>query len=172
MAVKQQLPALKIEMVARGNLVPYARNARTHSEQQVNQIAASIREFGFTNPVLVDEQNGLIAGHGRLQAAIKLGMDELPCIRLVGLSEAQKRALVLADNKLAMNAGWDLDLLKVELTDLDADGFNLELTGFSASELVVSMGYSDKEFMAGNADGQSRLDQKKPTTCPSCGHEF
>jgi DNA modification methylase len=131
-----QLPALKIEMVKRGELVPYARNARTHSEQQVNQIAASIREFGFTNPVLVDEQNGLIAGHGRLQAAIKLGMAELPCIRLVGLSEAQKRALILADNKLAMNAGWDLDLLKVELTDLKDSGFDLDLVGFSELELA------------------------------------
>lgn len=131
-----QLPVLKIEMVPRASLVPYARNARTHSEQQVNQIAASIREFGFTNPVLIDEQNGLIAGHGRLQAAIKLNMAELPCIRLTGLSEAQKRALVLADNKLALNAGWDLDLLKVELSDLKEAGFDLELTGFGELELA------------------------------------
>ncbi len=127
--------ALKIEYVPREALVPYARNARTHSEQQVNQIAASMREFGFTNPVLVDEQNGLIAGHGRLQAAIKLGLAQVPTIRLEGLSEAQKRALVIADNKLAMNAGWDLDLLKVELTDLDSAGFDLSITGFSDLEL-------------------------------------
>jgi hypothetical protein len=126
---------LKIEYLDRSAIVPYARNARTHSEEQVNQIAASIREFGFTNPILVDEDNGLIAGHGRLQAAIKLGMDKVPAIRMEGLSEAKKRALVIADNKLALNAGWDLDLLKVELSDLDAAGFDLSITGFSDLEL-------------------------------------
>lgn len=126
---------LKIEYIDRSALVPYARNARTHSEEQVNQIAASIREFGFTNPVLIDEQNGLIAGHGRLQAAIKLNMAQVPAIRMEGLTEAQKRALVIADNKLALNAGWDLDLLKVELSDLDQAGFDLSITGFSDLEL-------------------------------------
>ena len=126
---------LKIEHINRADLVPYARNARTHSEEQVNQIAASITEFGFTTPVLIDENNGLIAGHGRLQAAIKLAMPTVPAIRLVGLSDAKKRALVIADNKLALNAGWDIDLLKVELMDLDAAGFDLSITGFSDLEL-------------------------------------
>jgi hypothetical protein len=116
-------------------LIPYARNARTHSERQVAEIAASIREFGWTNPILVDGDNGLIAGHGRLLAARKLGMADVPVIELAGLSEAQKRALVLADNKLALNAGWDIDLLGVELADLQSMGFDLALTGFGEEEV-------------------------------------
>lgn len=129
------IPVLKIEYLPIKAIAPYKRNARTHSEVQVGQIAASITEFGFTNPILIDEDNGLIAGHGRLLAAIKLGMAELPAVRLGGLSEAQRRALVIADNKLAMNAGWDLDLLKGELVDLDLAGFDLSLIGFSDLEL-------------------------------------
>ena len=153
---------LKIEYLPREALVPYARNARTHSEQQVNQIAASMREFGFTNPVLVDEQNGLIAGHGRLQAAIKLGLAQVPAIRLEGLTAAQKRALVIADNKLAMNAGWDLDLLKVELTDLDSAGFDLALTGFSDLELGAMLadkteGLTDPDDIPETADPVTEL---------------
>lgn len=95
------------------NLVPYVRNSRTHSAEQVAQIAASIREFGFTNPLLIDEQGGIIAGHGRLLAAQKLGFDEVPAITLHGLSDAQKKAYVIADNKLALNAGWDDEMLRV-----------------------------------------------------------
>ncbi len=116
-------------------LIPYASNARTHSEDQVAQIAASIREFGFTNPLLVDGDNGLIAGHGRLMAARKLGMEEVPAIVLDYLSEAQKRALVIADNKLALNAGWDDELLRVEFDGLAELGFDLDLTGFSLDEI-------------------------------------
>jgi len=116
-------------------LVPYARNARTHSKDQIEQIAASIRAFGFTNPLLIDEANGLIAGHGRLLAARSLGMDTVPAIVLSGLSDTQKRALILADNQLALNAGWDEDLLRLELADLAADGFDLSLTGFGDDEL-------------------------------------
>ena len=116
-------------------LAPYARNARTHSDEQVAQIAASIREFGWTNPILVDGTNGVIAGHGRLLAARKLGLTEVPVIELVHLSETQKRAYVIADNRLAEAAGWDDDLLRVELADLRADGFDLALTGFDAAEL-------------------------------------
>ena len=99
-------------------LIPYARNARTHSDEQVAQIAASIREFGFTNPILVDGENGIIAGHGRLLAARKLGMAEVPVIELAGMSEAQKRAYIIADNKLALNAGWDTEMLTIEFGDL------------------------------------------------------
>lgn len=158
----QVIPALKIEYLPREALIPYARNARTHSEQQVNQLAASMREFGFTNPVLVDEQNGLIAGHGRLQAAIKLGLAQVPAIRLEGLTEAQKRALVIADNKLAMNAGWDLDLLKVELTDLDSAGFDLSITGFSDLELGALLadkteGLTDPDDVPDAADPVTEL---------------
>lgn len=116
-------------------LIPYARNARTHSPKQVDQIVASIKEFGFTNPILVDEKNNIIAGHGRLMAAKKIGIDSLPCIVLTGLTETQKKALVLADNKLALNAGWDKDILAAEILSLDVEGFDLGLTGFSEIEL-------------------------------------
>lgn len=116
-------------------VVPYDRNARTHSADQVRQIAASIREFGFTNPVLVDEQGRLIAGHGRLEAAKLLDMARLPAIEVRGLTDAQRRALVLADNKLALNAGWDLGLLSEELLALRDQGFDLNLTGFALEEL-------------------------------------
>ena len=118
-----------------GELTPYINNARTHSEEQVAQICASIREFGFTNPLLIDESGGIIAGHGRLAAAKILKMDEVPTIELKGLSEAQKRAYVIADNKLALNAGWDEELLKAELEALRDLDFNLELIGFSEDEL-------------------------------------
>ncbi len=116
-------------------LIPYARNARTHSEAQVAQLAASIREFGFTNPILVDGERGVIAGHGRLLAARKLGLAEVPVIELAHLSPAQRRAYVLADNKLALNAGWDDDLLRLELADLRSEGFDLGLTGFGLDEI-------------------------------------
>lgn len=127
-------PEYKTVKVA--NLVPYARNSRTHSAEQVAQIAASIREFGFTNPLLIDEQGGIIAGHGRLLAAQKLGFDEVPAITLQGLSDAQKKAYVIADNKLALNAGWDDEMLRVEFMELQEMGFDLELTGFSLDEIA------------------------------------
>ncbi|MBR0642927.1 site-specific DNA-methyltransferase [Plastoroseomonas hellenica] len=117
-------------------LVPYARNARTHSDEQVAQIAASIREFGFTNPVLVDGDRGVIAGHGRLMAARLLGMTEVPTIELSHLTGTQKRAYILADNRLALSAGWDAELLRLELGELDATGFDLALTGFDPGELA------------------------------------
>ena len=118
-----------------GELIPYARNPRTHTDAQVAQIAASIREFGWTNPVLVDGANGIIAGHGRVLAARKLGLERVPVIELAHMSEAQKRAYVLADNQLALNAGWDEALLRLELADLSDLGFDLGLIGFGAGEL-------------------------------------
>lgn len=127
--------ALQVTYRKLTDLIPYVRNARTHSDEQVAQLAGSIKEFGWTNPILVDEDGGIIAGHGRLLAAQRLKMDEVPTIQIVGLSEAQRRALVLADNKLALNAGWDIDLLKVELGDLNEQGFDIALTGFSVDEL-------------------------------------
>jgi DNA modification methylase len=129
-------PADRVERRAVADLVPYARNARTHSDFQVGEIAASIREWGWTVPVLVDEAGGIIAGHGRVLAARKLGIETVPVMVAAGWTEAQRRAYVLADNKLALNAGWDTDLLKVELADLQLQGFNLELTGFRAEELA------------------------------------
>ena len=118
------------------SLQPYARNSRTHSEQQVAQIAASIREFGFTNPVLIDQAGSIIAGHGRVLAATQLGLAEVPVVRLAGLSEQQRRASVIADNKLALNAGWDDDLLADELKALAGGGYEMALLGFSDAELA------------------------------------
>ncbi len=126
---------MKIERIAIDRLIPYARNSRTHSDEQVAQVAASIREFGFTNPVLIDGEGGIIAGHGRVMAARKLGMDKVPCIRLAHLTEAQRRAYVIADNKLALNSGWDEKMLALELADLRDASFDLDLTGFSGKEL-------------------------------------
>jgi site-specific DNA-methyltransferase (adenine-specific) len=127
-------PADKVERRAIGTLLPYAKNSRTHSDAQVAQIAASMKEWGWTTPVLVDEQGQIIAGHGRVMAARKLDYKEVPVMVATGWTEAQKRAYVIADNKLALNAGWDMDLLKVELQDLQTD-FDLGLTGFTDEEL-------------------------------------
>jgi len=117
------------------DLVPYARNSRTHSETQISKIAASIKEFGFLNPIITDGNNGIVAGHGRVMAAQKLGLDELPTIDAAHLSEAQRRAYVIADNRLALDAGWDDEMLRVELGDLDSQGFDLTLTGFDLDEI-------------------------------------
>lgn len=130
---------IQIERIGVEALIPYARNSRTHSDAQVAQIAASIREFGFTNPVLVDEANGIIAGHGRVLAARKLKMADVPAIRLSHLTEAQKRAYVIADNKLALNAGWDIELLRLEINDLRGLEFDVALTGFSTEEIDALM---------------------------------
>lgn len=125
----------QIEHLLVSSLIPYARNSRTHSDEQVAQIAASIREFGFTNPVLIDANGTIIAGHGRVMAAKKLGLDEVPCLRLGHLTPSQIRAYVIADNKIALNAGWDDEMLKAELLTLQEEGFNTDLTGFSDDEL-------------------------------------
>ena len=126
---------MNIEQVKLDALIPYARNSRTHSDAQVAQIAASIKEFGFTNPVLIDETGSIIAGHGRVMAARKLAITDVPSIRLTHLTDGQKKAYIIADNKLALNAGWDDEMLAVELTDLKDMGFDLDLTGFSTDEI-------------------------------------
>jgi len=134
------MPAPKFpqyKTVPTASLVPYVRNARTHSPAQVDKIAASIREFGFLNPIITDGQSGIVAGHGRVMAAQKLGLDTLPTIDAAHLTEAQRRAYVLADNRTALDAGWDNDLLKIELQDLDAAGFDLTLTGFDLGEIAA-----------------------------------
>lgn len=128
---EQQWPADRVERRPIDSLIPYARNSRTHSEEQVAQIAASMREWGWTNPVLIDEDGGIIAGHGRILAARKLGLKEVPVMVAAGWTEAQKRAYVIADNQLALNAGWDTEMLSAELRGLDEDGFDLGLLGFS-----------------------------------------
>lgn len=128
---------MQIEQIGIATLIPFAKNSRTHDDAQVAQIAASIKEFGFTNPVLVDEANGIIAGHGRVLAARKLNLEQVPSIRLANLSESQKRAYVIADNKLALNAGWDNQMLALELGELGDLGFDLDLTGFTAEEIAA-----------------------------------
>lgn len=162
-------PADNVEQWPIERLVPYAKNSRTHSDEQVAQIAASIREWGWTTPILVDESGSIIAGHGRLQAARRLQMTEVPVVVATGWSEAQKRAYVIADNKLALNAGWDNELLALELGELGDLGFNVQLTGFSEEEIKA---IALPDFQPGLEEDQSNLDQKAPTTCPACGHEF
>ena len=130
---QRDFPAYKSVPVA--DLIPYARNSRTHSDAQVAKIAASIREFGFLNPIIVDGENGIIAGHGRVMAAQKLALHVVPVIEAAHLSEAQKRAYIIADNRLALDAGWDMDMLKVELSDLKGMDFDLSLTGFEVGEI-------------------------------------
>jgi DNA modification methylase len=126
---------MEIKEVEVTALIPYAKNSRTHDDAQVAQIAASIKEFGWTNPILIDGDKGIIAGHGRLMAARKLKMDKVPVIELSGMTDAQKKAYVIADNRLALNAGWDNAMLTIELKDLEDEGFDLSLTGFDDSEL-------------------------------------
>jgi ParB-like chromosome segregation protein Spo0J len=126
---------MEIEYIKVKELHGYEFNTRTHSDEQVAQLAASITEFGFTNPLLIDGERQIIAGHGRWAAATKIGMEDVPCIVLDHLTEAQRRAYVIADNKLALNAGWDEDLLKLELSALDQSGFDLSVIGFDSDEL-------------------------------------
>jgi DNA modification methylase len=141
-----QITEVKVEA-----LIPYAKNSRTHDDAQVAQIAASIKEFGWTNPILIDGDKGIIAGHGRLMAARKLGLTKVPVIELKDMTEAQKKAYVIADNKLAMNAGWDMDFLKLELQDLEDADFDLSLTGFDDKELdqllapEIEVGLTDED---------------------------
>jgi len=126
---------MQIELINIERLIPYAMNARTHSDAQIAQIAGSIKEFGFNNPVLIDEQDGLIAGHGRVMAARKLKIAEIPCIRLGHLTDIQKQAYILADNRIALNSGWDIELLKVELEKLKVEDVDLKMLGFDDVEL-------------------------------------
>ncbi len=140
----------RIEIWPVGKLVPYDKNPRTHSTEQVNQIAASIAEFGFLNPILVDTTAGIIAGHGRLQAAKQLGLAQVPVVVLDHLTEAQKRAYVIADNKLALNAGWDEDLLRSEMAALAAEDFDLPVIGFSDDELADLL--ADPNVVEGQTD--------------------
>lgn len=132
---KRKEEKMKIQEIEIEKLIPYARNSRTHSDDQVAQIAASIKEFGWTNPILVDGEAGIIAGHGRLAAARKLGLKKIPVIELSHLTPTQKKALIIADNKLALNAGWDNDMLALEFEELNIEGFDLDLLGFDETEI-------------------------------------
>lgn len=128
---------MKVENRLVSELIPYARNPRTHSDEQIAQIAASIREFGFMNPILIDDKGNVLAGHGRLAAARKLGMKEVPCVLHYHLSDTQRRAYILADNKLALNAGWDDEMLSIEIEELQGAGFDLNILGFDDIDLAV-----------------------------------
>ena len=130
---------MQVKVKSVDELIPYARNSRTHSEEQVLQIASSIREFGFNNPVLIDQDGGIIAGHGRVLAARKIGINEVPTIELSHLTETQKKAYVIADNKIALNAGWDEEMLKLELEELRLADFDIDLTGFTDEEFNLLM---------------------------------
>lgn len=153
-------------------LIPYARNSRTHSPDQVDKIAASIREFGFLNPVIIDGSNGIIAGHGRVMAAKKLGMSTVPVVEASHLTDAQRRAYVIADNRLALDAGWDEEMLRVEFAELEELGFDLELTGFSLDEMANI--FDEPDFQPGSEEDQGQLDQLEPkmVSCPHCCAEF
>lgn len=150
MSVLNTRMAERIELWSVDKLVPYDRNPRTHSAEQVAQIAASIAEFGFLNPILVDTASGIIAGHGRLQAAKQIGLAQVPVVVLDHLTEAQKRAYVIADNKLALNAGWDEELLRAEMAALVAADFDMPVIGFSDDELADLL--ADPNVAAGNTD--------------------
>lgn len=157
-------PADKIEKWGIEKLIPYARNSRTHSAEQIGQIAASIKEWGFTNPILVDEDGGILAGHGRTLAAQKLGLTEVPVVVARGWSDAKKRAYVIADNKLALNAGWDNELLAFELGDLGDLGFDMELTGFTDEEIKALMPVEVTEGLT-DPDAAPAV-QENPVTVP------
>lgn len=157
-------PACNPQLISVDELKPYANNSRTHSVDQIAQIADSIREWGFTNPILIDENKNIIAGHGRLMAAERLRLEQVPCIIAEGWTEKQKKAYVIADNKLALNAGWDIPVLKMELANLDTAGFNLKLTGFSVSELGGLFNIEP--------DNGASEKKKAMVKCPHCGEEF
>jgi len=163
---------MQIKEIEVSKLIPYANNSRTHDDAQVAQLAASIKEFGFRNPILVDGV-GIIAGHGRLLAARKLGLDKVPTIDCSDMTEIQKKAYIIADNKLALNSGWDNDLLSLEISQLDTNGFNLEVLGFNADELSLFL-KGDPNFDPSTEDDQSKLDELEPkwVSCPHCGKEF
>jgi ParB-like chromosome segregation protein Spo0J len=166
------MSAQNLEHLPLAALTPYAANSRTHSGDQVRQIARSIEEFGFTNPVLIDGAGGIIAGHGRVQAAQLLGLATVPCLRLAHLTDAQKRAYIIADNQLALNAGWDESVLAAELQALDGLEFDLGLIGFDVDALNALL--SQPTFTPGTEEDQGKLDQLEPkwTTCPPCGKQY
>jgi ParB-like chromosome segregation protein Spo0J len=171
--------AKRIEMWPLERLVPYERNARTHSPEQVAQIAASIQEFGFTNPILVDGADGILAGHGRLAAAKDMGLSEVPVIVLEHLSAVQRRAYILADNQLALNAGWDTDLLQMEVAALNLVDFDLSLLGFDDERIASLLDpegidreeSADKERTGAKEYGEEEFSEFEHK-CPRCNFEF
>ncbi len=157
-----------------GDLIPYVNNSRVHDDEQVIQICSSIKEFGFTNPVLIDESNGIIAGHGRLMAAKKLGLKTVPCILLAGLSEAQKKAYVIADNAIALNSSWDMEKLALEVEALQTDDFDLNMLGFNDDFVVTLLEFNDHGVQETETpEAFKEINEKTLAhTCPKCGYEF
>ena len=170
------LTAKRIEMWPLERLVPYERNARTHSPEQVAQIAASIQEFGFTNPILVDGADGILAGHGRLAAAKDMGLSEVPVIVLDHLSPEQRRAYVIADNQLALNAGWDMELLQQEVMALNLTDFDLSLLGFDEDRIAGLLDPNGINKTAKEYDGSEEFSEEEFSEfehkCPRCNFEF
>lgn len=163
----------QLEHLATADLIPYARNARTHSPSQVAGIAGSIREFGFNNPVLIDKDNGIIAGHGRVLAAQQLGLATVPCLRLGHLTKTQRKAYILADNRLAELAGWDTEMLALEIADLRLDDVNLELLGFDEDGLRDLLGVADSDTaIPPNEFQEMDEDINTDHECPKCGYRW
>ena len=159
---------MTIEKIPTEKLIPYARNAKKHDAAQVSNLAGSIREFGFNNPVLIDKDNGIIAGHGRVLAAQQLGLADVPCIRLGHLTDNQRKAYILADNRLAeIGGGWDQEMLKLELSDLGDLDIDLESLGFGEGFPI-----DDPDFSPGTEEDQGKLDEKSPIECPHCHMHF
>lgn len=157
---------LKVKYTKTAELIPYVNNSRTHSEAQIKQVASSIKEFGFTNPIIIDEGNTILAGHGRLQAAQLLGLEQVPTQSVEGWSEAKKKAYIIADNKLALNAGWDVELLKLELDAIGSLDFDVELTGFNDGEILnLNLDVEIGEMNAEDEwDGMPEFDQPDATS--------
>lgn len=177
-----RIAAEQLTMVPINDLIPYANNAKKHGVKQINQIRASLREFGFVTPVLIDLDNNIIAGHGRVEAARAEGMSEVPCVLVTNLTEAQRKAYILADNRLSETAAWDTELLKIELEGLEALNFDTGIAGFDAESLKVievnaytRAAHGQSEAPDGDAASSSEPDPPEtPHTyrCPECGFEF
>ena len=161
---------LKVEVLRIEDLIPYCRNSREHSDEQVLQIASSLKEFGFINPVLIDEAGTIIAGHGRVRAAAKIKMTEVPCIRLSHLSDTQKRAYVIIDNQLGLNATWNWDMLAVEVEELMEKGYGSNCLGFSDEQLMELIGTPNAPPEISPDDEQGK--PKEDVICPKCHHKF
>jgi ParB-like chromosome segregation protein Spo0J len=158
----------KIDEIDTNKIIPYANNSRTHTVDQINKIRSSIREYGFISPVLVDEKLNLIAGHGRLEASKLEGMDKIPCVILTGLTDAQRKAYVIADNRMALDAGWDYDALRAEIEQLQEMDFPVDLTGFEINEIESMLSIPESIDL----DDQGDTKAKRLCHCPKCGFEF
>lgn len=162
---------LRVKYVATGDLIPYVNNARTHDDIQIAQIAASIKEFGFNVPVAVDAENTVLCGHARLRAAQKLGLEKIPTVCLSHLNENQRKAYILADNRIALNSGWDTDLLKTEINGLFKEDYDLHLLGFEDREIAALLKEMNEVDVEGPDEEEDEI-KIQYLTCPHCKKEF